>query len=131
MKSIFIITLIVFTVGCQNSEQPLIDHTSHVFGQVKSEDGILIDSCIVGFLVPDADSSLLINDSIFVQYGEILAYSTEGKYQINWFLSPVPLPYNRMYAFKEGFKLWHYKSESDKIVKVKTYIDSLNITLRE
>lgn len=129
MKKIILGTLICFLLGCQNSEQPLLDQTSSVFGKVKSEDGMFIDSCIVGFIGLDVDPTIIVNDSTILHNAEIFDFSKDGHYRIDWFLGSVPLPYDRMYAFKNGFILWHYNKARDIIMNAGKYADSLNILL--
>jgi hypothetical protein len=131
MKKILLFTLTFLLLGCQNSEQPTLDQTSSVLGKVRSEDGLLIDSCIVGFIGSDVDPTIVINDSIFLHYAEIFAYSSDGNFRIDWFLGSVPLPYDRMYAFKSGFILWHYDRERDLIINLEKYTDSIDIVLEK
>jgi cyclophilin family peptidyl-prolyl cis-trans isomerase len=129
MKIWFITIFTIFLVSCQNSGQPILDQTSTVFGRVTSEQGVKIDSCIVGFLTPDTDTASIQNDSILTQSFEVITSSVNGHYRLDWFLGPVPLPYDRMYAIKEGYRRWHFYNSVDKIVTVKMYTDSLNIIL--
>ena len=127
----YLLLTFIFFYGCQNSDQPILDQTCSVFGNVKSEDGTIIDSCIVGFVNSNVDSTNIVNDSLFIQNAEIFEYSSNGHYRIDWFLGPVPLPYDRMYAIKKGFLLWHYDRERDIINNIGKYTDSLTIVLKE
>jgi hypothetical protein len=129
MKNILLITCTLFIISCENSGQPLLDQTSSVFGSVKSEEGNIIDSCIIGFLNPIIDTTLIENDSVLVQHLETRNVSIDGSYRIDWFLGPVPLPYGRMYAFKDGYKRWQFSYSRDKIINVDIYVDSVNIVL--
>jgi hypothetical protein len=129
MRNYSIIIIALILSGCQNFEQPLTDQTASVYGSVKSDSGIPIDSCIVGFLFSTIDTVLSENDSTFIEKLEVMDISIKGSYRIDWFLGPVPLPYDRLFAFKDGYKLWHYDIDRDSVINVDKYVDSLNIIL--
>ena len=129
MRNYSILLLIVIISSCQNSEQPIADQTVSVYGAVKSDSGLPIDSCVVGFLIPTIDTVGIGNDSAFAEKLEIMDISVKGSYSIDWFLGPVPLPYDRLYAYKNGYRLWHYNFDRDLLIHVSKYVDSLNIIL--
>ena len=131
MKKFFLVILVTTLLSCQNSQQPLSDQTSSVVGLVKSEDGSLIDSCIVGFLVWNYDTTNIENDSLILQNAGIFNYSSNGHFRIDWFLGPVPLPYTRMFAINDGFSPWFYKNNQDTVYNLDTYLDSIHIVLRK
>jgi len=126
-------TFLVFIIGifqCSTKEPALTDQTVSVYGKVSSTEDVLLDSVYIGFFVEEDNINANI-DTVYNGDFEIFHISEDGKYRIDWFLGPVPLPYNKMVAYKKGYQTWHYDQKTDEVVNLEKYLDSLNVVLKK
>jgi hypothetical protein len=123
--------------ACNNNPENPMDQTYTLSGKVthsNTQSGVA--NVVVGIKDPSiADSLFFIGDSVRMDLANSFFMRTvsdsSGNYIWNWFLGGRRTDlYKNIFAYKPGYKLWHYSDESGSEVKqTGNLTDELNIKL--